>query len=177
MKIKIFLNIILIITFACNKSSNNDKNKILNVETENCAHIENKEIYPPNPPFNFQIAKEKIELKTQNRNFELTIKLIADQNIDYKGQSQQNYVIKTENLYRKQKLYFALPTEYKKYCGNLKIYKYENYAIIGFEDKSIINCLYKISLHKDEEFNNGLVEIKYVLEKKQKKELEKHQKF
>lgn len=74
MKIKIFLNIILIITFACNKSSKNDKNKILNVETENCAHIENKDIYPPNPPFNFQIAEEKIELKNTKPKFRINYK-------------------------------------------------------------------------------------------------------
>ena len=98
----------------------------------------------------------------------LTVKLIADKNVDIEGLNQQIFKIDTKNKFRNQEFYFALPTKYNEYWNELKIYKNKTVLNIGFENESNIYYLYNISLHKLEESNKGLIEIKTGFKKQSK---------
>jgi len=169
MKKSIILNLLLIYfsLISCNRENKQNEKKS-KIESEKCAHIDVKKNQSPPPLLNHILSTETITLKSKNHDFLLTVKLIADKNVDIEGLNQQIFKIDTKNKFRNQEFYFALPTKYNEYWNELKIYKNKTVLNIGFENESNIYYLYNISLHKLEESNKGLIEIKTGFKKQSK---------
>lgn len=128
-----------------------------------------KEGQPPPPFENTILSSAKLEINEENRKYFVTVNLIADKLVDFKGKDQQLYKIETTNKNRTRKLYFALPIDYNKYWNELKIFPDKENKIleIGFKEKGISKTFYKIYGYKyeNEDFGDGHIEIKSSFEK------------
>jgi hypothetical protein len=128
-----------------------------------------KDVQHPPPFENTILSSAKLEISEEKRKYLVTVNLIADKLVDFKGKDQQLYKIETTNKNRTRKLYFALPIDYNKYWNELKIFPDKENKIleIGFKQKEISKIFYKIYGYKydNEDFGDGHIEIKSNFEK------------
>lgn len=157
--------VLSILLYSCQKEEK--QKKIKESEVHSCA----KELQPPPPIENRILSSAKLEINEEKRKYFVTVNLVADKLVDFNGKDQQLYKIETTNKNRTRKLYFALPIDYNKYWNELKIFPDKENKIleIGFKEKEISKTLYKLYEYKydNEDFGNGLIEIKSNFEKNQ----------
>lgn len=154
-----------ILQYSCLKEEK--QLKIKDSKVHSCA----KESQPPPPIENRILSSAKLEIKEEKRKYFVTVNLVADKLMDFNEKDLQIYKIETTNKNRTRKLFFALPVNYNKYWYELKIFPDKENKIleIGFKEIEISKTLYKLYGYKyyNEDFGNGLIEIKSNFEKNQ----------